>query len=463
MKSATATKRKNRPIAALLGPAAVVLGSLQFPIGIAAQEISRQLTLQDALALAREWNPAYRRSVAQADASGADVLAAKGRFLPNLNASVDFTGTRSTVATGQDDFGGNIELPESRTIERSYSYQGLSSQVTLFDGFQNLNALRSARASANAAEWGVDAQETILEAEVKRLFYTAIRNRELIAIEERLLDARMDELDATERLFRVAAREQVDVLGAQVEVARQEQNLEGARGEARKSLLMLAEVIGLDTDVEFEVVGDLPAVFDPNELDRAALVERFLATNPRLQQADASAAQADYAASQARGLRWPTLSAGAAFSRSVGQDGYGGMFELNPQDNALRFDISVSLPIFTRFSTTQSIAQADANRETSHENAREIRLQLVREVRSALIDVQNSHRQLQLAERSAELGRQRLAMAQEQYQLGSRSFTELQQIVNVSASDERSALAARLDYVTAVIGLEQAVGGPVIP
>jgi outer membrane protein len=431
--------------------------------GLVAQDVPQQLTLEDAISLAREWNPAYRRTIAQADVSGADVLAATGRFLPTLNASVDFTGTRSTVATGQDDFGGNIELSESRTIERSYSSQGLSSQITLFDGFQNLNGLRSARAGADAAQWGVDAQAAVLDAEVKRQFYAAIRLQQLIAIEERLLDSRIEELDATERLFRVAAREQVDVLGAQVEVARQEQSLESAQGEARKSLLVLAEVIGLGGGAEFQVAGDFPAEFDPADLDSEALVQQILATNPRMRQAEASATQADFAASQARGLRWPTLSAGAGFSRSVGQEGYSGLFDLNPQDRAFRFDLSLSLPIFTRFNTAQSIAQANANREASHENAREMGLQLEREVRAALIDLQNTHRQLQLAERSAELGRQRLDMAQEQYQLGSRSFTELQQIVNVSANDERNALAARLNYVNAVIGLEQVMGRPVVP
>jgi len=429
----------------------------------AAQNVPRRLTLEDALALAREWNPTYRRALTEIDASDAGVRAARGQFLPNLNASLGFTGSRSTVATGQDDFGGNIELPESRTIERSYSSQALSSEITLFDGFQNVNGLKSANAGADAARWGVDAQLAVLEAEVKRQFYAAIRWQQLIAIEERLLDARIDELEATERLFRVAAQEQVDVLGAQVEVARQEQNLESARGESRKALLTLAEVMGLDEVSDFEIEGAFPEVFDPAQLGDDALVQRVLATNPVLQQAEANASQAAYAANRARGLRFPTLTAGASFSRSVGEDGYGGLFDFNPQDRGIRFDLSLHLPIFSRFGTSQSITQAEANEASAYETARETRLQLERELRSALIDVRNSYRQLQLAERSAELGRQRLAMAREQYQLGSRSFTELQQIVSVSAGDERNALTARLTYLNAVILLEQLLGGPATP
>lgn len=433
------------------------------PQGTVAQEIPKQLTLDEALVLARQWNPAYRRAVAQADARGADVRAARGQFLPDLSASLGFGADRRTVATGQDDYGGNVELDQSITLERSYSNQALSSQITVFNGLQNVNALRSAQAGDEAARWGVDAEEAALAAEVKRQFYAVVQWQELLSIEEELLAARVEELDATERLFRVAAREQVDVLGAQVGVARQEQRVESARGEVRKALLALSQVIGLDEGAEFEVVGDFPAVFDPALLDSEALVRQVLLSNPVLQQAEATASQADFAAQRARGLRWPTLSAGASFSRSVGQDGYGGLFELNPTDRAFAFSLSLSLPLFTRFSTSQSIAQADADRDAARESARETRLQLERDVRSSLIDCENTYRQLQLAERSAELGRQRLAMAQEQYQLGSRSFTELQQIVQTSADDARNALSARLNYVNAIIGLEQLVGRPVNP
>ena len=443
--------------------ASIFLGPLLVPNLSAAQDVARRLTLEDALRVAEEWNPAYRRAIAQANASGADVRAAQGQFLPNLNASLSFSADRSTVATGQDDFGGNVELTQSRTIERSYSSQGLSTQLTLFDGLQNINSLKGARAGERAAEYGVDAQADILHAEVKRRFYQVVRWQQLVAIEERLLAARRDELLATDRLFRVAAREQVDVLGAQVEVARQEQNLEQAEGDERKALLALSEVMGIDGPVDFEVDGQFPEVLDPGQLDREALVGQALQLNPSLRQAFETATQAGHQAATARGLRWPSITASGSFSRSVGQQGYGGLFQLNPQDNRFGLGLSVSFPLFTRFNTSQAIAQADLNRETADESLRETRLQLEREVRSAFIDVQNSYRQLQLAERSAELGRQRLAMAQEQYQLGSRSFTELQQIVNVSASDERSALTARLAYVTAVINLEQLVGGPVRP
>jgi len=430
--------------------------------GVRAQQAPVQLTLDDALELARQRNPAYRRALAQADAARADVLAGVGAFLPDLRGNLGFNGSSRTVVTGTDDFGHPVTLDDPVTFQGSSSSQGLQTGITLFDGLQNVNRLRGARADAAAADAGVQAQAIGIEAEIKRRFYQVLRIQELIAIEERLLDARRDELAATESLFRVAGREQVDVLGAQVEVARQEQNLEAARGEVRKARLLLAEEIGIE-NAEFEIAGEFPELVDPSGLDADSVVGVVLRSDPRLKQADARAVGAQYAASAARGQRWPTVSASAGFSRSVSQDGYDALFRLNPRDRLWSFGFSVSVPVFERFSISQSIARAAANQRTAAEDRREIGLQVEREVRSTLIDVDNSYRQFQLAQRSAELGRRRLDMARQQYQLGSRTFTELQQIVSTSAQDERQALAARLDYVNAVVALESLIGGPVRP
>ncbi len=426
-------------------------------------QVPARLSLEDALTLARERNPAYRRVLAQANASGADVVAGYGAFLPSLTGNLNFYGSSNTVVTGTDDFGKPIELTDPLTFRNSSTTQTLSTNITLFDGLQNLHNLRGARAGATAADAAVAAEAAALEGEIKRRFYDALRFRDLIALEEELLEARRGQLTATERLFRVAAQTQVDVLGAQVDVSRQEQALETARGEAEKAVLHLAEQIGISGEIEFEVEGDFPAVFDPSSLDVDSLADIVQRHSPVLRQYQALSDQAAFSARAARGGRWPTITASLSFGRSLRLDGYDALFEFNPKDRAWNFGFGMQVPIFTRFGTSQAIAQAVANHRAAEENLREVRLQLERLIRSAVIDVQNTYRQQQLAERSAELGRERLRMAREQYLLGSRSFTELQQIVSTTASDERQALAARLEYANALVSLEELIGRPVRP
>jgi outer membrane protein len=386
-----------------------------------------------------------------------------GGLLPDLRANLGFNGRSSTVFTGTDDYGRSVELPVAATFKSSSSSQSLSSSMTLFDGFANLNNLRGARAGASAANAGVDAQQAALGAEIKRRFYEVIRSQRLIEIEEELLDVRRRDLEATDRLFRVAARTQVDVLGAQVEVSRQEQALDAARGSARTNQLLLSEWIGLENVVQFEAVGTLPEVFDPSDLDADDFVSTVLNSNPSIRQAMAQAAQASFSATAARGTRLPTISANASIGRSYRDQGYGGMFRLNPRDRGLNFGLNVSLPVFNRFQTNQSIAQADANKDAAEEDLRARRLEVERLVRSNIIEVQNSYRSVQLADRSASLARQRLEMAREQYQLGSISYTELQQVVTQSAGAEREALSARGRWAAALVSLEEVAGQPVRP
>ncbi len=428
---------------------ALVLGAAP----VVAQQVPVRLTLDDALELAREWNPAYRRAVVQADATGPDVRAAAGAFLPNLNANLGFSGSRSITSIGEDDFGGSIRVDESRTIESSSSSQGFSSSITLFDGLQNLYNLKSSKAGAEAAHYGVDFQAVTLDAQIKTQFYQVVYALRSIEIEQEILQIRNEDLLTTERLFRVAART----------VASQEQQLASARGESRKALLMLAEAIGIDESVEFDIEGAFPEPFDPALLDSETLVDFVLRENPQLLQATANAARADYAASSARGARWPTLSLSGNFNRNGSEQGYGGLWNFNPQNQFWSANIGLSWPIFNRFGTANSIAQAAANQEAQHEQLRETRLAIEREIRSALIDVENYHEQLLLAERSAELGLQRVAMTREQYQLGMTTFFELQQVVGQSVNDARAALNARLRYTNAVVELERLVGRSVRP
>ena len=108
--------------------------------------------------------------------------------------------------------------------------------------------------------------------------------------------------------------------------------------------------------------------------------------------------------------------------------------------------LGLSWPIFNRFSTANSIAQAAATQDVQHELLRQTRLRLEREIRSALIDVENFHEQLLLADRSAELGLQRVAMTRAQ-----------------SVNEARVALNPRLRYTSAVVELVRLVGRSVRP
>lgn len=429
-----------------------------------AQQQLPTMSLEEALEIARQNNPAYRRAVVDRNAASWSVRRGYGAFLPNISASMRWNGNRSTRLTGEDDYGRSVELPQAITYLSSSASQSISASMTLFDGLSNIKQLRANRRDLDAADEGVRLQGVQVDAEVRRRFYDAIRRQRSIDVERDLLAAARDRLDANERLFRVGSTSQVDVLGAQVDVASQEQALEQAEGEAAKARLLVLQQLGiLDQSLDFEAVGALPVPFDPSALDLDVLVGRALEIHPSVIQADAQAEAASQRAGAQRGAWFPSIDISGSYGRSLREEGYSAFGELNPRDYGFNFGVSFSFPIFNGFQRSDQIAQADATARRAEETLRETKLQVEQQVRAAFVDLGNAYESLMIQRRSTDLTRRRLDMAREQYRLGAASmpFISLQQIIQSAANEERALVNAEYNFAVALVTLEERVGEPV--
>ena len=156
--------------------------------------------------------------------------------------------------------------------------------------------------------------------------------------------------------------------------------------------------------------------------------------------------------------RWPIVNASANFNRSIGMQGYGALFDPNPFDQNFGFGLSFSLPLFSQYQTSQRIAQARVATDNVEERARQMRLQIDREVRTAIIELERAYHAVDLNRTSTDLARRRLELANERYRLGGLSFAELQQIIESAATAEREALDATYAFAAALATLEERVG-----
>ncbi len=450
----------------------VNVGGLQFALRVSAllaalsasrlvgQQIPAKLTIEEAQRIAKVSNTDYRKVVNDIGPAEAQVRQMYGNLLPNLNSSLSFGGSNSSTLSSIDPFGRPITEPQRVQTTGSSASQGVSMQMTLFDGGASFRNIGVAKASQRATFASIASMENTLRARVARDYYNALSAVRQIELEERVLAAREDDLGRTQKLMGVAAAKYVDVLSAQVQVATAKQTVERARGDAEKARLVLKQTLGAEGSSAFELASEPPAVFDPATLKVDELVARALGANPGVVAAEAQRAVADQSASATRGRRWPSVSGSMGFSRSANSKGYSSFGDFNPQNRSLSFSLGVSLPIFTRFQTSAQIAQADAREQDAIEDLRAARLLTERDVRSAHIDLQNAYRTAQLAEERAKLERERLAAGQEEYRLGGISYFQLQQYAEGAANAERQFLNARFDFVRAVIALEEKIGAP---
>jgi outer membrane protein len=115
------------------------------------------------------------------------------------------------------------------------------------------------------------------------------------------------------------------------------------------------------------------------------------------------------------------------------------------------------------FQNRQAQHRSAVEARNAREEARASTLRTEQEVRGALLELENQHESLRLAERSAEIAVEALRLAREEYRLGSRSFEDLRAAFDREADTRRQVIQARHSFVDALLSLEEAVGQPVGP
>lgn len=422
---------------------------------------SRTLTLEDALELAGRHNPGYRQALNERELSAPGRRAALGEFLPSLNLSAGTSQSFSRITRAEDPLGNPIENPEAQTRVSSGSSQGIQASITLFEGGARFHRLGENRAQDDARRASAELEWITLRAGVERAFFEAQQQGELLDLEEGMLEGRRRDLDATERLFSLAARGRTDILGAELEIRQQERAIEDRRSEHRKAVLALRTLLGDPELPDLELVSAAVEIFDPAELDAEGLARIARENNPRIraQEANVGVSRASRAVTGAN--RWPTVTLNGGFNRNVFGVDQEALFRPFPQDQGGSLSLNVSLPVFQRFAPSNQRAQADVALRNANEGLREIELEVEEGVRARIIDLENAYRSLQIEESSRELADERLRLTQEEYRLAGKTFEELQTAVRAAADARRQALTARYAFVLARIALEETVGGVV--
>ncbi len=430
------------------------------PLAARAQELPARLTLEDALRIARSYNPQYRQVLTEREVAAAQRRQGLGALLPTLSANFGTGSTASRALTGQGNYGEVVESEDYVRNTSSTANQGISAQITLFDGGANLNRIRESSINARSVEARITARSMQMRADVATRYYAALQAEHALRVEEQLLASAREQFTMTQRRFEIGSARREDLLGAEAQVANQEQQLEQARSNVQKMRLQLLRELGVEKVLEFELVDETGTIFDPAGIDEDRLISDALSSSPRIIERETAIVSRKHGVSTARGARLPRITASGGFSRSTSGQEFDALFDLNPRKNrSLNFGISASLPLFSGYQTSYNIANAEAQLTNAREQLRAERLALETEIRTALIDLRNAYRSHRHAERSLGLSQERLELTEERYRTGGTvSFIDLQNAIDGAARAERQAIDARFAFVNALVALEAKVG-----
>lgn len=394
------------------------------------------LGLVDAVDLALCNNPQTRETWANTRAQAAQLGVAQAAYLPSLDgkASVSRTSNDSVAAR-----------------QRSAS---LTLSWLLFDFGARAANLENARQLLEATSATLDATVQTVFLTTLQSYHAAQAARAALSAAQESEKSSHESLTAAEVRYKVGSGTPADRLQAQTAWSQATLNRIKAEGEVRNSLGTLANVVGLDANQSLHLADIAPVT--PGvafEQDVDALIEEARQRRPDLKSAEAQFKAAQSGIDYARAAGQPTfsLAAGPSWQESSNAS-------TSVSGNSNMIGLTVSLPLFSGFSTTYKVRNAEALADVRAAQRDRVRLQVA-------LDVWKAYQNLTTANQSIKTTIDLLASAEQservalgRYKAGVGNILDLLNAQTALASARQQRVQATLDWHVYRATLAQAIG-----
>jgi len=418
-------------------------------------------TLEEALRTALTLNPNIESSSAAAAAATSSRWADWGAFLPSIDLRGSLSQTDFTTVTFLDPTGVSQVVEDPITSTRKNSQGSLTFGLALLNP-ERISNVKAGDARENAATLRLTGAEREVIRDVKQSYFEALKQRQLLDVSRRQLEARRQDFAVTEQRYRIAAASRSDLLGAEIDLSDAELRVLDSEDALSRALRQLQVTLGVpvtDADRGSVELVDMDRVPDAALLDADLLVSNALASNPNLLalREDERAASNDLWSAKSTYL--PRIDLGYTFGRSkdLGRDE--SLIDFSPANTSGGFVIQGSWSVFSGFTRKRQTAQADRTRRQAVAQLTAQQLQIEKEVRDLVKELKRRSKRLGIIERNVSLAGERLDLAREQYRLGSIPYFNLQQAIDRLTLTEQSLFQERYDYLIGWASLEERVGG----
>jgi outer membrane protein len=481
-----------------------VLLLVGFALPAAAQSgAGETLSLDEAVALAKQNNPAFQQFINSRRRAEASLRAAYGTLLPtaSTNVSAGFRQGKPQIFQGVA-FGSTSDILSSNW--------GLNFNYQLSAGA--LAALRATKSQLDAADATISSQDQLLRAAVVQQYLLVLQRQAQSTLQDSLTASAQLQLDLAKAKAGVGSATSLDVKRAEVAVGTQKVNVLKAHNEEAVERIRLFQQLGVPARENARLVSTLviaEPVFDVKQLVEVANKQNPTIVSLRARE---EAAQQTYRATQTTYL--PTLSASASFGGTAQQykdenflvsqarasalaqrasclstdslrrgAGLGSIatqcnqiiftdaqsqsirsgnknFPFGFTSNPYTLSVGLSLPLFDGFSREQRVQNAAADRSDARYNTRAQELKLGADVAAANATLIADYQTVKLQEQNSQAAREALQLAQERYRVGLNSLVDLQQARSDYETAEAGRINAIFEYHRAFSVLESAVGRP---
>lgn len=361
----------------------------------------KQLTVEEAIALAVKNNYDIQLVKNEAEAAALDYKYANAAFLPELDATASKLWNNNSQESNFQD---------GRKREGDVKANNLNASVnlnwTLFDGLKMFATRERVEQLKNLGELNVRTQVVNSVATVITNYYNIVRQKQQLKAIDTLISINEERVKLADKKLSVGLGSKPELLQARVDL-----NAQKAERLLQETLIaqlreQLNQLTGMPLETEYDVDDSIPINLNITYDSIATGIEKH---NPGLLASQKTIDIAALAYKERKSELFPTIQFNSAYNftrtnnTSVVNPEFQPIFNLN---KGLNYGFSATVPLFGRFNTRRLIKQAglDLNYNKIAYDAQSSRVKL---------DINNSYKNYQYQKKALLLEEENIALAKE--------------------------------------------------
>ena len=344
------------------------------------------------------------------------------------------------------------------TSDNTYTNRGTQStgfdmgtSIPLITGGQIPNTIAARKIDLQAALADLEKAREDISLQVTSQYLECLYQKELMEVAERQCELSKNQLRRIKLLFDNGKKSEADLAEAQSAVANDELTLTQATNNYDLTLLTLSQLLELDTPQGFAVEKPAEASSTLSALNQAPSADGLeYSTRPSIIAQQYRLKSAERNIRIAKAGYYPTLN----FSAGLGSSYYKTSgFQADPFGTQMKnnfnqyISLSLSFPIFNRFTTRNAVRQARVAVESQRLALENTRKTLYKEMQQAYYNAVAAQKQYQSSQTACDAASASFILMQKKYENGKANSTEFEEQKTRYMKAQADHLQAKYTYI----------------
>jgi outer membrane protein len=425
------------------------LAALLFVCSAHAQTPARTVTLDEALAAAREHQPQLRQAHATTQAATARADEARSGLLPQVSATAGYQRTTanaigrpgSTPLTGGG--GGTFD-------NYNFFSTGITVNQLIYDFGQTSDKWHAQEANAQATAQTEKATALQIDLNVRATYFSARANRSLVAVAHDSVANVQKHLEQTEEFVKAGTHPEIDLYQGRSDLANAQLQLINAENNYSQSRAQLNQAMGVEGPIDYDVVDQSVSPVDGESSSPTDLMAEATKARPEMASVEEQVHAQELTRKSIEGQYGPSIGASAGFSQ--------GGTALDKLGWNAQIGVSLTWFIYQGGVTNASVRESEATIKSLQAQADTLRQQIRLQLEQVLLAVRAAKASLGAAHEAQANAKVRLELAEGRYQAGVGNAIELSDAQVALTTASAQVVSADFQLATARAQLMQALG-----